>query len=307
MISEEISRIQPQMSSYSSLYYATPTDYETCYTSKDSECGHSKYSKTQARLLQNLRTKNRWVSGFSNGVFPYDGTIVEITDGYINANYVNTSDNSLNYISTQAPMDNEPPRNSDAGQGRTIEDFWQMVWEHETKLIVMVTKLKEGSTHKSAKYWPDVGVTSTFSTPLGSISVEGVSEPQTSPYVIRKFRIALNSVVREVTQFHDNTWMDSSCANSNTFLQMLMDMHEFRENNDMYVDHSPVVVHCSAGIGRTGTTILADTAIQNWRQGNRDFTFAEELRNMRKQRMYLVSNSGQFRCAMDTYVRFLNK
>ncbi|CAK1546814.1 unnamed protein product [Leptosia nina] len=248
----------------------------------------------------------------------YDQTRVKLSqvDGisgsdYINANYVMGYKERKKFICAQGPTET------------TVNDFWRMIWEHGLELIVMLTNLEEYSKVKCSKYWPDeVRGTRAF----GNITVHHVSEKRYSDYIVRELRISkqpLNSdgqpIVenngvakrngdcgmgelsaptspqtkgesRLVRQYHFLMWKDFAAPeHPHSILKFIK-----RVNEAWSVAVSrEVVVHCSAGVGRTGTLVALDCLLEQLRDTNSVSVF-NCVAELRSQRNFLVQSLKQY-------------
>ncbi|XP_068162666.1 receptor-type tyrosine-protein phosphatase beta [Antennarius striatus] len=201
-----------------------------------------------ARLPEN-RGKNRY-----NNILPYDSTRVKLTyleddptSDYINASYVPGNNYRREYVATQGPLPG------------TKDDFWRMVWEHGVYNVVMVTQCVEKGRVKCDPYWP-AGRDPLY---YGDLVVQTLSESVLPEWTIREFRISSesgSSYPRVLRHFHYTVWPDHGVPECTESL-----IHFVRTVRD-YVDRSPstgaTVVHCSAGVGRTGTFIALDRVLQ---------------------------------------------
>ncbi|NWX21358.1 PTN7 phosphatase, partial [Aegotheles bennettii] len=166
-------------------------------------------------------------------------------DGYINANYITGYRGQPRaYIATQGPMVN------------TVRDFWQMVWQEEAPLIVMITKLQERK-EKCVHYWPEKeGTYGPF-----TICVQGLSE--CLEYVVRDLSIQLAGERRQVKHILFPSWPDQQTPESAKPLLHLVSKVE--ETLQAAASPGPIVVHCSAGVGRTGCFIATRMGCQQLR------------------------------------------
>lgn len=201
-----------------------------------------------ARLPEN-RGKNRY-----NNILPYDSTRVKLSyleddpcSDYINASYIPGNNYRREYIATQGPLPG------------TKDDFWRMMWEHGVYNVVMVTQCVEKGRVKCDQYWP------ADREPLyyGDLVIQMLSESVLPEWTIREFRITSESSCsypRLVRHFHYTVWPDHGVPESTqSLIQFVRTVRD-------YVDRSPstgaTVVHCSAGVGRTGTFISLDRVLQ---------------------------------------------
>ncbi|XP_060858579.1 tyrosine-protein phosphatase non-receptor type 4 [Metopolophium dirhodum] len=237
-------------------------------------------SMDNARTTQNIH-KNRY-----RDIAPYDITryIIKNQDhDYINANYINMEipgSGIINrYIATQGPLQT------------TISDFWCMVLESRSTLIVMVTALVEKGRQKCAKYWPPINETLEVNS---NISLKMVSEETDTSNIIVYRQIELTEIstneTRSVTQLQYSLWPDHGVPDDSDRLLNLVGA--VRKERVGVVE--PVVIHCSAGIGRTGVIILLETALCLIEAGQPVYPL-EIVRQMRDQRAMMVQTSNQYK------------
>ncbi|KAI9501518.1 protein-tyrosine phosphatase-like protein [Coemansia spiralis] len=269
------------------------------------------HNKDRERIRQELeRLDNKKSSNVSDAqsrtsyslnrffVIPYNHNRVKLKEGgndYINATHIKLPDNisTTKYIATQGPINH------------TIGDFWQMVWEQKALTIVMVTKTAEGEYSKCAEYWPSAvgkpflprlssGSTSVVVTLLDSTHLSAVC-----PSLVERNFVLTHKLYpgksRTVRQLHFTAWPDRGLPKSPEPLVRLIDAmnlgEQFKEDKD-----SPIIVHCSAGVGRTGTFILLDAARQYFAtHSDYDGDFvADAFKSLREQRMMMVHTLEQF-------------
>ncbi|KAH9383056.1 hypothetical protein HPB48_023778 [Haemaphysalis longicornis] len=188
---------------------------------------------------------------------------------YINANYIDGYCRPKRYIATQGP------------KSRTVDDFWRMVWQENVCKIVMLTGLVETGKTKCEKYWP------TKSANYGEVQVHLMAEEKFPDYTVRQLHITLADTTREVKLFHLQSWPDHGVPlYPNVLLSFRKKVNQYRTFND-----APVVVHCSAGIGRTGAYILLDNLLEQADvEGVVDVV--GQLAAMRQNRMNVVETLG---------------
>uniref|UniRef100_A0A8C9TYA1 Receptor-type tyrosine-protein phosphatase alpha n=1 Tax=Scleropages formosus TaxID=113540 RepID=A0A8C9TYA1_SCLFO len=165
----------------------------------------------------------------------------------------------------------------------TVNDFWRMIWEQNTATIVMVTNLKERKECKCAQYWPDQGCWT-----YGSIRVSVEDVMVLVDYTIRKFCIQ-QKPQRLVTQFHFTSWPDFGVPF--TPIGMLKFLKKVKACNPQYA--GPIVVHCSAGVGRTGTFIVIDAMLDMMAAEKKVDVFGFVTR-IRAQRCQMVQTDMQY-------------
>ncbi|XP_011905093.1 PREDICTED: receptor-type tyrosine-protein phosphatase R isoform X2 [Cercocebus atys] len=183
-------------------------------------------------------TKNRYKTILPNPLSRVCLRPKNVTDSlstYINANYIRGySGKEKAFIATQGPMIN------------TVDDFWQMVWQEDSPVIVMITKLKE-KNEKCVLYWPEKrGI-------YGKVEVLVISVNECDNYTIRNLVLKQGSHTQHVKHYWYTSWPDHKTPDSaQPLLQLMLDVEEDRLASQ---GRGPVVVHCSAGIGRTGCFI----------------------------------------------------
>ncbi|XP_072924862.1 receptor-type tyrosine-protein phosphatase S-like isoform X15 [Hemitrygon akajei] len=193
---------------------------------------------------------------------------------YINANYIDGYRKQNAYIATQGPLP------------ETFGDFWRMVWEQRSATIVMMTKLEEKSRVKCDQYWPSRG-TDTY----GMIQVTLLDTIELATFCVRNFCLHKNgsSEKREVRQFQFTAWPDHGVPEYPTpFLAFLR-----RVKTCNPPDAGPVVVHCSAGVGRTGCFIVIDAMLERIKH-EKTVDIYGHVTLMRSQRNYMVQTEDQY-------------
>ena len=205
---------------------------------------------------------------------------------YINASFINLPSNKF-FIATQGPL------------LHTIDHFWEMVWEYDVNYIVMLCELKEGGREKCAEYWNQ------NNSKLFRIKVE---EKKVDNFLIkRKFKIYYNNDSKIVNQLHFIGWPDHGVPDVktvyNTFRYMI---DEVKFNGK-----KPVVVHCSAGVGRTGTFITMFNIVDEIeKQKEKDVIYINIfnlVRKLKEMRIYLVENILQYEFVHNFVILYVNK
>ncbi|XP_065259425.1 receptor-type tyrosine-protein phosphatase eta-like [Emys orbicularis] len=249
--------------------------------------------KFAAELTEN-RGKNRY-----NNVLPYDISRVKLsiqnhpTDDYINANYMPGYNSKKEFIAAQGPLPN------------TVQDFWRMIWEKNIYAIVMLTKCVEQGRTKCEEYWPDKG-----SNYYDDITVTLVSEYVLPEWTIRDFTVEDRDATEShsVRQFHFTSWPDHGVPETTDLL--INFRHLVQENIRQNPPDSPTLVHCSAGVGRTGTFIAIDRLIQQIEMDNISDVYGV-VYELRMHRPLMVQTEDQYiflnQCVLDIIKSQRNK
>ncbi|KAG7525156.1 receptor-type tyrosine-protein phosphatase mu isoform X5 [Solea senegalensis] len=225
------------------------------------------------------KDENRMKNRYGN-IIAYDHSRVRLqalegeqSSDYINANYVDGYHRPNHYIATQGPMQ------------ETVFDFWRMVWQENTAAIVMVTNLVEVGRVKCCKYWPD------DTDIYRDVKVTLIETELLSEYVIRTFAIEKRGAheIREIRQFHFTGWPDHGVPYHATGLLGFIR----RVKSKTLTNAGPMVVHCSAGAGRTGCFIVIDIMLDMAeREGVVDIYNC--VRELRSRRVNMVQTEEQY-------------
>ncbi|XP_023563639.1 receptor-type tyrosine-protein phosphatase F isoform X3 [Octodon degus] len=226
--------------------------------------------------LEVNKPKNRYAN-----VIAYDHSRVILTsiDGvpgsdYINANYIDGYRKQNAYIATQGPLP------------ETMGDFWRMVWEQRTATVVMMTRLEEKSRVKCDQYWPARGAET-----YGLIQVTLLDTVELATYTVRTFALhkSGSSEKRELRQFQFMAWPDHGVPEYPT--PILAFLRRVKACNPL--DAGPMVVHCSAGVGRTGCFIVIDAMLERMKH-EKTVDIYGHVTCMRSQRNYMVQTEDQY-------------
>ncbi|XP_029939282.1 receptor-type tyrosine-protein phosphatase C isoform X2 [Salarias fasciatus] len=238
----------------------------------------SRYTMKEAKKSSNA-FKNRYVD-----ILPYDYNRVQLMTGngeagcdYINASFIDGYNEPKKYIAAQGPKE------------ETIGDFWRMIWEQQSSIIVMVTRCEEGNRIKCAQYWPspdrETEIYEEFVVKLNSVD-------RYPDYIIRRLSLINKrekNTEREVTHIQFMSWPDHGVPGEPHLLLKL----RRRVNAFKNFFSGPIVVHCSAGVGRTGTYISIDAMMEGLEAEGRVDIYGYVVR-LRKQRCLMVQVEPQY-------------
>ncbi|KAJ8307996.1 hypothetical protein KUTeg_012870 [Tegillarca granosa] len=252
-----------------------------------------------AKLPEN-ESRNRF-----RDVLPYDATRVKLSSrkdnpsGYINASHVKLSvgERIWWYIATQAPLEN------------TVTDFWQMIWEQEVDVIGMLTAFAEMGKMKCFTYWPqEIGPAHTMI--FGDFQVTLMFCNDSLCYITNRISVVHlpSKKERQVWHLQYTDWPDHGCPDDMYgflgFLDEVESVQRLAESEEGSGKKSPIVIHCSAGVGRTGVVIL--TQVMKWcLEHNHDIDLPRALGAIRQQRMFLVQTLGQYNFIHKTLIQYL--
>ncbi|XP_061186056.1 tyrosine-protein phosphatase non-receptor type 4-like isoform X1 [Saccostrea echinata] len=245
-----------------------------------------------ARLDVNI-AKNRY-----RDISPYDQTRVILKEqnvsggDYINANYVNMeipgSGIVNRYIAAQGPLP------------KTCTDFWQMVWEQHSSLVVMLTTKVEKGRVKCHQYWPEMYETMDY----GLLQITCVKEEETPSFAFREFNLthAETNEERHISHMQYIAWPDHNVPDDPAdFLEFVLRVRQRRMGMV-----EPTVVHCSAGIGRTGVLITMETAMCLI-EANQPVYPLSIVRQMRDQRAMLIQTATQYKFVCEAILKVYNE
>ncbi|KFW77610.1 Receptor-type tyrosine-protein phosphatase T, partial [Manacus vitellinus] len=227
------------------------------------------------------RNKNRY-----GNIISYDHSRVrlQLLDGdphsdYINANYIDGYHRPRHYIATQGKFTLVWPMQE------TVKDFWRMIWQENSASVVMVTNLVEVGRVKCVRYWPD------DTEVYGDIKVTLIETEPLAEYVIRTFTVQKKGYheIREIRQFHFTSWPDHGVPCYATGLLGFVRQVKFLNPPEA----GPIVVHCSAGAGRTGCFIAIDIML-DMAENEGVVDIFNCVRELRSQRVNLVQTEEQY-------------
>lgn len=236
-----------------------------------------------ARLPENM-DQNRY-----KDVLPYDAcrVVLQGQEDYINASHITVappvSGVCLRYVAAQGPLP------------QTCTHFWQTVWEQQTHTIIMLTTLTERGRTKCHQYWPHPPEVKDY----GHMRVKCHSEECNLAYVMRQFTLThtQRSEERAVTHLQYVAWPDHGVPDDpSDFLLFISSVRERRRGEE------PLMVHCSAGIGRTGVLITMETALTLLDDSRPVFPL-EIVRTLRDQRAMMVQTTCQFQFVCEAILR----
>ncbi|XP_066266071.1 receptor-type tyrosine-protein phosphatase beta-like isoform X2 [Branchiostoma lanceolatum] len=253
-------------------------DSEYQYSEEYEKLKHvgTEQARNAASLPENVG-KNRYTN-----ILPYDNTRTKLAaiddvegSDYINACYMPGYSSKREFIASQGPLPG------------TKDDFWRMVWEQNTSIIVMVTQCVEKGRVKCDHYWPYDNEPVYY----GDIIVHMVSESVLPEWTIRDFTLQHGNETRTVRHLNFTVWPDHGVPD--TTISLLKFVRTVRglippDNKN------PVIVHCSAGVGRTGTFIALDRLLQDIEDGHDTVDIFGIVSEMRKHRVFMVQTEAQY-------------
>ena len=269
--------------------YKNLPDYreiKTCYCAEDKK-NDGKNRFLDIKPFDDTRVildNNIWLNGENND--------------YINANFIQGYSHKKKFIATQGPLKN------------TLGDFWHMVWQYRIHAIIMLTNLIEKGMERCAQYWPEH---SNIPYRYGDIEVTMRECVKIGDYIKRVFEVkslsqtnGLTSIVNAtgtikkcsvkdakmlvVTQYFYPEWPDRDTPTTDA----MSVLHLVRDVNKNHPQHQyPIIVHCSAGVGRTGTYITLDAMFEKLNKESKFNAFAF-IKQIREQRQYLVQTCKQY-------------
>ena len=244
-------------------------------------CDEKKYQYEFSILETIIDNEDNHISKLSKGnsknrysdirVYEYNKVSLK-TNEYINASFINIPYEKY-FISTQGPIDS------------SINDFWEMIFEYDCKIIIMLCNEIEVERKRCSNYWNSKNT---------NFKIE-YKEERKNDLIIRNITFSKNKISKNVIQIQYNGWPDHGIPNIeeayNSFLNII---HFINENNN----NCPVVVHCSAGVGRTGTFLSIYNLVYEIEKKKNNqvikFSIFNVVRKLKEMRMYLVQNWLQY-------------
>ncbi|XP_062588076.1 receptor-type tyrosine-protein phosphatase kappa-like [Saccostrea cucullata] len=191
---------------------------------------------------------------------------------YINACFVHGFHKQRAYIASQGPFTEE-----------TVLDFWRMVWQMRSVKIVMLTNLTEEGNMKCLKYWPNTEAL------IGPFLIKTERQNTCRRYIIRHIKLKLGIEERVVKQYQYTAWYTTRVPNNVDSLLLFRNL----VMSDVSDDDGPIIVHCSAGVGRTGTFIALDYLLdEGISTGYLDVVGYIQI--LRQQRAYAVQSTDEY-------------
>ncbi|XP_041117754.1 receptor-type tyrosine-protein phosphatase delta-like isoform X2 [Polyodon spathula] len=222
--------------------------------------------------------KNRLVN-----IMPYESTRVGLQpvrgvegSDYINGSFIDGYRQQKAYIATQGPL------------AETTEDFWRMLWEHNSTIVVMLTKLREMGREKCHQYWP-----AERSARYQYFVVDPMAEYNMPQYILREFKVtdARDGQSRTVRQFQFTDWPEQGVPKSGEgFIDFIGQVHKTKEQ---FGQDGPISVHCSAGVGRTGVFVTLSIVLERMRYEGVVDIF-QTVKMLRTQRPAMVQTEDQY-------------
>ncbi|XP_053094013.1 receptor-type tyrosine-protein phosphatase S isoform X9 [Pangasianodon hypophthalmus] len=233
--------------------------------------------------------KNRLVN-----IMPYETTRVCLQpirglegSDYINASFIDGYRQQKAYIATQGPL------------AETTEDFWRMLWENNSTIVVMLTKLREMGREKCHQYWP-----AERSARYQYFVVDPMAEYNMPQYILREFKVtdARDGQSRTVRQFQFTDWPEQGVPKSGEgFIDFIGQVHKTKEQ---FGQDGPISVHCSAGVGRTGVFITLSIVLERMRYEGVVDIF-QTVKMLRTQRPAMVQTEDEYQFCYQAALEYL--
>ncbi|XP_028856349.1 receptor-type tyrosine-protein phosphatase S isoform X21 [Denticeps clupeoides] len=233
--------------------------------------------------------KNRLVN-----IMPYETTRVCLQpirglegSDYINSSFIDGYRQQKAYIATQGPL------------AETTEDFWRMLWENNSTIVVMLTKLREMGREKCHQYWP-----AERSARYQYFVVDPMAEYNMPQYILREFKVtdARDGQSRTVRQFQFTDWPEQGVPKSGEgFIDFIGQVHKTKEQ---FGQDGPISVHCSAGVGRTGVFITLSIVLERMRYEGVVDIF-QTVKMLRTQRPAMVQTEDEYQFCYQAALEYL--
>ena len=245
-------------------------EYQNLQKFVDDDEEHTKYLHSSGGILDRYPD-----------IKAYDHNKITIDkDRYINASPINIISDKY-FIGTQGPKD------------ETIEDFWRMIDEHKCNIIIMLCNISEGGLPKCAKYWDN-------NIKMENYTIMLKNEENKDQYIIRDILLRnKNNQERIIKQIQFTGWPDHGVPDGRDG-KVFDIFSEIIEKTDQYKGDGPIVVHCSAGVGRTGTYIAMYALQKEIKKQINDkveiikFSIFNLVRKMKEMRRFLVPVPEQY-------------
>ncbi|KAB1254506.1 Tyrosine-protein phosphatase non-receptor type 6 [Camelus dromedarius] len=186
----------------------------------------------------------------------------------------------------------------------TVNDFWQMVWQENTRVIVMTTREVEKGRNKCVPYWPEVGSQGVY----GPYAVTNCGEHDTAEYKLRTLQVSPldnGDLVREIWHYQYLSWPDHGVPSEPGGVLSFLD--QINQRQESLPHAGPIIVHCSAGIGRTGTIIVIDMLMESisTKGLDCDIDIQKTIQMVRAQRSGMVQTEAQYKFIYVAIAQFI--
>ncbi|XP_077973840.1 receptor-type tyrosine-protein phosphatase delta-like isoform X3 [Styela clava] len=284
----------PARNLYAHLHKLTNTDTGENVTGMELEFKRlASHKSPSSRFVSANMPCNKFKNRLVN-ILPYEGTRVCLQpirgvegSDYINASFIDGYRDRQAYVATQGPLP------------ETTEDFWRMLWEHNSTIVVMLTKLREMGRDKCHQYWP-----AERSARYQYFVVDPMSEYSMHQYILREFKVtdARDGQSRTVRQFQFTDWPEQGVPKSGEgFIDFIGQVHKTKEQ---FGQEGPITIHCSAGVGRTGVFITLSIALERMRYEGVVDMF-QTVKMLRTQRPAMVQTEDQYQFCYRAALEYL--
>ena len=235
-------------------------------------------------FVNKVKNRNLNIIPFDHTRVKLSSTAAEKLGDYINANYIRGPCKEKAYIATQGP------------KRETIYDFWRMVYFEQSPLIVMLTNLKEEGKVKCTQYWP--AQREEFHK---DFTIRLLGEKVYPDFIRRDLIVKYSEEKHRVTQLHLTSWADPGLPEHPT---KLLHFCKIIRREFPYSIEKPIIVHCNAGVGRSGTFILIDAMLELI-QRERKVDIYNYFQILRRDRMQMVQTAEQYIFIHDAIYDFI--